>query len=133
MDNINAGLLWDIFKHIRSWLSNLDRASVKRKHESVTALRGVIKASRETAVYMRQFNDKGTRDHAIESHLSVLWTQLGFDLEDLKLNKLAKRCQINGKHWSDPEHYDEAFLNKADISLDKMERIAREILHTIRQ
>jgi hypothetical protein len=31
MDNISANLLWTIFKHVRSWLANLDRASQARK------------------------------------------------------------------------------------------------------
>ena len=131
MDNISAGLLWDIFKHVRSWLANLDRASDKRKEESIRALREVITASRETAVYIRHMDDNGARDYGTESHLSILWTELGFALEDLKLNKLAKRCQIKGKHWSNPGHYDEDFIKKADISLDRMEHLAREILHKI--
>ena len=128
MDNISAGLLWDIFKHVRSWLANLDRASDGRKQQSIRALRDVISASRETAVYIRHVNVNGARAHKTESHLSLLWTELGFALEDLKLNKLAKRCQIKGKQWSDPEHYDDDFIKKADISLERMERLAREIL-----
>lgn len=133
MDNISAGLLWDIFKHVRSWLANLDRAGNDRKQESIRALRDVITAARETAVYIRHMNDNGTRNYATESHLSILWTELGFALEDLKLNKLAKRCQIKGKHWSDPGHYEEDFIKKADVSLDRMECLAREILYKIKR
>lgn len=131
MENISAGLLWDIFKHVRSWLANLHRASDGRKQQSIRALRDIITASRETAVYIRQMKDNGARDHSTESHLSVLWTELGFALEDLGINKLAKRCKIKGKHWSNPGHYEKSFIEKADISLERMERLAREILHAI--
>jgi len=131
MDNISAELLWGIFKNVRSWLANLNRAGNDRKRESIIALRGIITASRETAVYIRQVKAYGKQDYATENHLSLLWTELGFALEDLKINKLAKKCQIKGKHWSNPDHYDQDFIEKADVSLDRMEQLAREILHHI--
>lgn len=128
MDTITAGLLWEILKHARSWLANLDRAGKERKEQSVKAVRGVITASRETSVYIRQMKETGNRSHDTEARLSVLWTELSFSLQDIGINKLAKRCQIKGKHWADPNHYDQDFLQKADISLDKMEKLANEIL-----
>jgi len=131
MDGVTTGLLWDIFKHIRSWLANLDRAGESRKLQSIQALRDVITAARETAVYLRQVKDSGRPNHKTETHLSVLWTKLGFALEDLGISKLAKRCQIKGKQWSDPEHYDADFINRADISLERMEQLARQILHIV--
>ena len=129
--DLSAGLLWDIFKHTASWLTNLDRAGEERKRQSVKALRDVIVAARETAVYIRQMRDTGGRDHGIETRLSVLWTELGFALQDLGIDKLAKRCQIKGKQWSNPEQYDLDFFQKADTSLERMERLAREILRQI--
>lgn len=131
MENISARLLWDIFKHARSWLANLHRAGDRRKQQSIQALRSIILASRETAVYMRFMNESGIRSQETESHLSLLWTDLGFALQDLGIEKLAKRCQISGKHWADPEHYDEEFIQKADISLERMEQLAKQILHEI--
>lgn len=131
MDALSSKVLGELFNHGTRWLSNLRRANDKRKQASVQALRKVITASRETAVYVRQLNDIGKRDHNTEKHLSLLWTELGFALEDLGIQKLAKRCQIKGKHWSNPEHYDKEFLDKADVNLDKMERIARTVLAEI--
>lgn len=131
MEKISAGLLWDIFKHGRSWLANLQRAGDARKQQSIKALRDIILASRETAVYIRKMNDTTTRDHDTERHLALLWTELGFALKDLGIDKLAKRCQISGKQWSNPHHYDEDFIAKADISLDRMEQMAQQILHDI--
>ncbi len=80
---------------------------------------------------MRQLHDNRVRDHATERRISLLWTELGFALEDLGIGPLAKRCRITGKHWSDPEHYDEVFLQKADISLERMEQLAGDILQDI--
>ena len=128
MEVISSKLLNDLFNHSSRWLSNLKRAKKARKTASIKALRQVILASRETAVYVRQLNETGHCDHASEKHLALLWTELGFELEDLKLNKLAKRCQIKGKHWSDPKHFDSDFLEKADVSLERMERLAKEVI-----
>ncbi|HNV87966.1 MAG TPA: hypothetical protein PKL53_03275 [Methylotenera sp.] len=128
MDILGSVSIWEILKHVRSWLANLDRAGKERKQQSIRALREVVIASRETAVYMRQMQDTDARNHESEAHLSVLWTNLGFELQDIGIDKLAKRCQIKGKHWANPDHYDDDFLKKADVSLDRMEKLANEIL-----
>ena len=61
----------------------------------------------------------------------MLWTELGFALEDLGITKLAKRCRIKGKHWADPTKTDKEFLEKADVGLERMEQLANEVLREI--
>jgi|GEM_PF-317735 len=131
MADISAGLIWDLLRHASSWLTNLGRASKERKEQSIRALREVITASRETAVYLRCMKETGKRKPKTEARLAVLWTELGFALEDIGIGKLAKRCQITGKHWAEPDRYDDDFLQKADVSLDRMEKLANEILAQI--
>jgi len=123
--------LWDLIKHAATWIVNLRRASDKRKQESIVAVRQIITVSRETAVYIRKLNHTGNRDYNNESRLSIVWTELSFMLQDLGINKLAKRCQIKGKYWSNPEHYDQEFLERADVKLERMEGLARKILADI--
>jgi hypothetical protein len=41
---------------------------------------------------------------------------------------LTKRCDIKGKYWADPVHYDSEFLNKADVGLERMEQLARQMV-----
>jgi hypothetical protein len=128
MDIITSEILWEILKHAKSWLANLVRASDKRKEQSVRAVRDVIIASRETAVYMRSIKETGNRNHETEARLSTLWTELGFALQDIGILKLAKRCEIRGKLWANPTQYDQDFLEKADVSLESMEKLANQIL-----
>ena len=123
--------MWELIKHAGSWLRNLKNANDARKKESVRALRKVVIAARKTAVYMRQLNDTGSRSHQTEAEISVLWTELGFALEDLGITKLAKRCRIKGKHWADPTKTDKEFLEKADVGLERMEQLANEVLREI--
>lgn len=131
MATIADNFLYQSIRHCSNWLVNLARARVQRKEESTNALRKVVTASRETAVYLRQMQETQKRVYKVERDLTVLWTDLGYALEDLGLSKLAKRCQVTGKHWSDPDYYEEAFLEKADVGLEKMERMAKDLLSSL--
>ena len=131
MPEITTPTLWELLKHAAAWLTNLNRASKARKAESRAAVRQIITAAQETAVYVRSLNETGKPSHNSEARISRLWTELSFQLEDLGIEKLAKRCRIKGRYWSNPSHYDSDFLEKADISLVRMERLSREILADI--
>jgi hypothetical protein len=60
-----------------------------------------------------------------------MWTELGFRLRDLDLARLAKRCEINGRYWADPEQFDDDFLRKADAGLARMEQLARQLISRV--
>ena len=123
--------LWELIKHLKQWLINLRRASGKRKAESIRALRSVIVASRHTRTYVRQLNETGRQSHETEGQLSIKWTNLGFELSDLGLTKLAKRCEIKGRYWSNPNQFDESYLKKADVGLERMEKLAKQMVAEI--
>lgn len=132
MEILTISKLWDLVKHTVTWLANLKRAKHARKKESIDALRKVVIAARRTSVYMRQLKEVGKRSHTIETELAVLWTELGFALQDLGVNKLAKRCEIKGRQWADSSQFDQDFLNKADVGLEKMEKLANQMLLEIK-
>ena len=131
MPPLADNLLWELFKHLRQWLVNLDRAGEQRKRESIAALRAVTVAARATRVYLRRVADTACSDHAEEARLSEMWTGLGFKLRDLGLGALAKRCDISGRYWSDPDQFEREFLDKADIGLERMEQLARQMVAEI--
>ncbi len=123
--------LWELVKHLKQWLTNLNRASKARQGKSIEALRAVVIVARHTQAYMRLLNDTFNQDHAQEAKLSEMWTELGFKLTDLGLSKLAKRCDIKGRYWADPDQFDSEFLQKADVGLERMEQLARQMLTEI--
>jgi hypothetical protein len=123
--------LWQLFRHLSQWLGNLSRAKQQRQRESIEALRAVVVAARHTQAYLRQLDDTGKPDHAGEAQLATLWTELGFRLSDLGLSKLAKRCDIRGRYWANPDELDEEFLQRADVGLERMEQLARSLLADI--
>ncbi|MDJ0778045.1 MAG: hypothetical protein QNJ85_09295 [Gammaproteobacteria bacterium] len=120
--------LWALLRHAGRWLANLRRAGRKRRLESRAALRAVIMAARRTRAYVRNLERQRTADPAIEADLAELWTTLGFRLQDIGLGSLAKRCDIKGREWADPAQLDPAFLARADVSLERMEQLARGLL-----
>ena len=120
--------LWQLIKHAGTWLTNLKRARLTRKQESREALQKVILAARTTGVYVRTLKRTGEPVHDHESTIAELWTGLGFSLETLGIDKLAKHCHSIGRYWGDPEKLDPLFLEKAAPGLKRIEQTAREIL-----
>ena len=125
---ISDASLWQLFRHLSQWLGNLSRAKQQRQRESIEALRAVVVAARHTQAYLRQLDDTGQQNHATEAQLAALWTELGFRLSDLGLSKLAKRCDIRGRYWANPDTLDKDFLKRADIGLERMEQMALQLL-----
>lgn len=123
--------LWLLLRHLKQWLTNLRRAGRERKRESIKALRGVILAARTTTAYLRKLKSTASPDHSQEARLAETWTRLGFDLKDLGLAELSKRCDISGRYWSDPEQFDQDFLERADVGLKRMEQLARQLVAEI--
>ncbi len=130
---VTAISLWELVKHAGSWLNNLRRAKKSRQQESIAALRKVVIAARQTSSYLRKLQQTGKQSHKVEAQLSTSWTELGYALEDLKLTKLAKRCQIMGKHWADSKKLEQDYLDKADIGLERMEQLANQLLQNIQK
>ena len=131
MNAITDISLWALIRHLRQWLTNLRRAGNERKRQSIEALRKVIVAARSTRAYLRRLKDTAQQDHGQEANLSAMWTELGFVLQDLGLVSLAKRCDVTGRYWADPEQLDREFLDKADVGLARMEHLARQLVAEI--
>jgi len=92
-------------------------------------MRAVIRAVRETTVYLRYLREepKGSIDR--ERELSLLWTELSFALADLQLHKLAGRCALMGRYWADPTLFGEDFFDRAGQRLVDVEHLACQGLH----
>ena len=122
----------ELLTHIKRWVSNLLRAGEQRKTQSKEALRSVIRAVRDTEIYVRHLHEGGTKSIITERELAVRWTDLSFALEDLELESLAKRCRIKGQEWADPSRFDKEFLDKAGTKLSEVEKVALLALKNIK-
>lgn len=117
-----------LLANLGRYLANLARAGRQRKEESRKALQGVIRATRQTKVYLRALEAKGKRDYDKEARLSDSWTELSFELRKLDVKALAKRCDIAGGYWSDPDKFSDSFLKRARVRLQDLEMEARALL-----
>jgi len=132
LENIGANEILNIITHIKKWVTNLLRAKAQRKQQSKEALRAVIKAVRETTIYLRIIRETGKKSIKKERELSLLWTDLSFKLEDIRLKKLAGSCMKLSRYWADPADFDESFLKKAGNRLSDIEQLAQAGLDTIK-
>lgn len=112
-------------------MQSLSKASVERKEKCVQAIDGVLAATRRTRRYSRE-RDAGRVDAMEEAHLSVMWTDLGARLEAVGLRKLAKRCDVKGLYWAYPDSNPDDWWDAADITLESVERLARQIKADVR-
>ena len=132
MGSLTEAGLWALLRHAGRWIANLSRAGQRRRLQSREALRTVIQAARRTRSYVRHLKRRQQADPETEADLAELWTTLGFRLQDLGLGSLGKRCDIKGRYWADPAQFDQQFLLRADVSLERIERLARELLAEIK-
>jgi hypothetical protein len=132
LPELGASEILSIITHLKKWVINLLRAKAKRKQQSKKALRAVIKAVRETTIYLRIIRDTGKKSIKKERELSLLWTDLSFKLEDIKLKKLAENCMKLSRYWAEPSDFDESFLEKAGNRLSDIEQLAQASLDLIK-
>lgn len=76
----------------------------------------------------RSGSKASARDYAKEEQLSLLWTRLSFELRELGVMTLAKRCDIAGRYWTDPDNFSLDFLTQARARLEDLEQEARVLL-----
>lgn len=125
---ITESTLKALLANLGRYMANLARAGQKRREESRKALQDVIRATRQTKVYLRALEAHGRRDYDKEARLSDSWTELSFELRKLDVKALAKRCDIAGGYWSDPDKFSDSFLSRAKVRLQDLEMEARAIL-----
>ena len=79
-----------------------------------------------TQAYSRGLS-QGDRNHSTEANIAAKWTELGYELEQLGLDSLAKKCDIKGRYWADPTQFDREFLDQAKTDLASVEKLARDL------
>jgi hypothetical protein len=112
--------------HSATWLRNLWRASEERQKQSIRAIDKVIPALRLTAAYSRGLKN-GVSNPSTEGEIASRWSELANELYELGLDSLAKKCDVKGRYWADPDQFAPGFLDDADISLPAVEKLAKDL------
>lgn len=120
-----------IATHVAKWLHNLWRAGESRQKQSLQAIDKVIPALRLTAAYSRGLQ-KGIVNPTTEGEIAAKWSELANELYDLGLDALAKKCDVSGRYWADPAQFAPGFLEQADVGLEAVEKLARDLKAKIR-
>lgn len=131
LDPITSSTAKTVATHAAKWLHNLWRASEDRQKESMRAIDKVIPALRMTSAYCRGL-DKGIVNPTTEGEIAAKWSELANELEALGLKALAKKCDVKGRYWANPDQFAPGFLEQADISFEAVEKLARNLKAKIR-
>lgn len=59
------------------------------------------------------------------------WSSIGLELRDIGIYGLAKRCDLKGRYWVNPQKFSNEFWEAADIGVTRMEELARTIRASI--
>ena len=116
----------EVVSHIVKWLVNLKRAGGERQQQSQHAVNRVASLVKKTLAYSRGLK-LGKQDFVAEADLSGNWSDLSFELADLKLHALAKKCDVMSRYWSNPEQFPPGFLAEADISFETFSSVVRDL------
>lgn len=121
----------ELATHFIRWLANLNRANEARQKQSLRAVSSVVTLVRKSSAYSRGLK-RGKQDFNTEADLAAQWSVLSFELAELKLNALAKKCDLKSRYWADPAQFTPEFLAQADISFESVERLARNLVIKIK-
>lgn len=123
---MEASTLTFLAKGILDWLTRLAKTSGEEKKKCLTAVEEVVGAVRRTEAYCRA-RDAGHTDIRTEGDLAEMWTRIGYSLRSVGATALAKRCDVKGRYWANPEKFSDEWWDAADIGLDSVEKLAHQI------
>jgi hypothetical protein len=82
-----------IITHVKKWVTNLLRAKSERKKQSKEALRAVIKAVRETTIYLRILREEGQKSPAA-------FDKTFLNRADIRLSKIEQLASASYSYLS---------------------------------
>jgi hypothetical protein len=92
------------------------------------ALAAECSAASETKTYLSGLQRGNQRDLEKEGVLSRLWSLAAIPLRHFN-NELARRCELKGAYWRNPQDWTVADINAARIGLTQVEKEAKYLLY----
>lgn len=117
------GLLPSLGDFLRESLSRR-RLQDERGQRAVEA---ILRAVNETKLYVSALARGEERRRNLEGDLSRYWTSAASALHGID-DDLARRCQLKGAYWTDPDAWSDQQLKKARILLTQVSADADALL-----
>lgn len=108
-------------EQVKTWLLS------RRGSPPDSAVEAVLRAVNETSRYIADSTAIRRRSRADEVALVRLWQQAALELRRTD-PALSRRLQMKAEYWADPSSWTEREIARADIYLDDIKRIARQML-----
>ena len=91
------------------------------------AVEAILRAVNETKLYVSSLARGEERRREHEGDLSRYWTSAAVALHGID-DDLARRCQLKGEYWTDPDSWDKQQLEQARILLTQVSADAGALL-----
>jgi len=114
-----------IFDRIVKILSSVKSGKIKRDEQVDRALKDTHNALIETQSYVRISEIQKDRER--ERKIAKSWYDASISMRHVD-NELAQILSYKGGYWSNPEAWDDIRSGGLDISIEKVEKLASELL-----
>jgi hypothetical protein len=108
-------------------VKRIGSAQEKDRQQRNLALVAVLTAANQTHGYIRATQEGAPRDIEREHALSNLWDICSIELEQFDAD-IARRCQLKGQYWRDPEQWSVTDINETRIGLERVQKEAEYLL-----
>jgi hypothetical protein len=124
---IEAGALLALLADLRKWIQQARARKQLRDERGQRAVEAILRAVNETTVYIaaQARGDRVSRNR--EAELSRNWTSAAAALHGID-DDLARRCEMKGAFWANPESWSQDDLTKARILLKQVSDDAHKLL-----
>lgn len=116
-----------IFDKVLNVLGLISERKIKRDEKIDASLNALYVALSETKTYIVSLKDGATQSRGKEHNITRLWHEASIPLRNID-PELARKCFLKGSYWLEPEAWDEARVEKNQITLDRIFEQTRELL-----
>ncbi len=114
-------------KSILDALKTLGAHRAKQRELVDEALTAIRKAVTRTDAYIKARHANKPADPEREAELSELWHLAAIPLQHFD-EDLARRCNLKGTYWSNPDEWPSDLVNEARIGLSLIDKQAEHLL-----
>jgi hypothetical protein len=118
-----ATLVLKVKEFLRDFSQRRTTSKRQSEKDSESTLKALLTALNETQIYI----GKRRKHKSTEAKLSRLWTAAALRIRSYDID-LAKRCQMKGVYWTNPDSWSDDDIEKTRIAIDEVAESINKLL-----
>jgi hypothetical protein len=119
--------LLEIVKSFAEIVPSLILLPKEQRERKDAAMRAIVIALDETAIYYRDLGESSGRSRERENQLAKYWSAAAIPMRHVD-QELAERCDMKAEFWLNPERYDANKIKQLNIQLDNVRETYRSLI-----